>query len=157
MQINSANYVSGVLTIHLNSKSMFKEFQKFIARGNVIDLAVGIIIGGAFGKITSSLVSDIIMPPVGMLLAGVDFAQLSILIGEGKEGPVTINYGVFLQTVIDFLIIAFAIFMFVKFINKIREAAIKKEEEIKAEDPTPSNEEKLLTEIRDILKVNNSK
>lgn len=136
---------------------MFKEFQKFIARGNVIDLAVGIIIGGAFGKITSSLVSDIIMPPVGMLLAGVDFAQLSILIGEGKEGPVTINYGVFLQTVIDFLIIAFAIFMFVKFINKIREAAIKKEEEIKAEDPTPSNEEKLLTEIRDILKVNNSK
>lgn len=135
---------------------MLKEFQKFIARGNVIDLAIGIIIGGAFGKITSSLVSDIIMPPVGMLLAGVDFSQLTILIGEGKEGPVTVNYGLFLQTIIDFLIIAFAIFMFVKFINEIREAAIKKEEEIKAEDPTPSNEEKLLTEIRDILKSNNA-
>lgn len=135
---------------------MLKEFQKFIARGNMIDLAVGIVIGGAFGKITSSLVSDIIMPPIGMLLAGVDFSQLSILIGEGREGPVTLNYGVFLQTLIDFLIIAFAIFMLVKFINKIREAVIKKDEEIKAEDAIPSNEEKLLTEIRDILKNNNS-
>ena len=117
-------------------------------RGNVVDMAVGIIIGGAFGKIVSSMVSDVIMPPIGMLMGGVDFSDLAIALGEG-EGAASINYGVFVNTVLDFLIVAFAIFMLIKGINSLK----RKEEEKPAEPPKPSAEEVLLTEIRDALKA----
>lgn len=128
---------------------MFKEFKEFAVKGNVIDLAVGIIIGGAFGKIVSSFVSDIIMPPIGVMLGGVDFSNLAITLKKGTEGidPVTLNYGMFLNSVIDFLIIAFAIFVVVKQINKFK----KKEEEKEEVIPTPE-EIVLLREIRDSLK-----
>lgn len=125
---------------------MLKEFKDFAMRGNVVDMAVGIIIGGAFGKIVSSLVSDVIMPPIGMLMGGVDFSDLAIALGEGEEAA-SINYGVFINTVLDFLIVAFAIFMVIKGMNKLK----KKEEEKPAEPPKPSAEETLLTEIRDLL------
>lgn len=121
-------------------------------RGNVIDLAVGIVIGGAFGKIVSSFVGDVLMPPIGVLLGGVNFSELSITIkkaivenGETINEAVTLNYGTFIQAVMDFVIIAFAIFMVVKTMNKLQ----KKEEEKSKETP---KQEKLLTEIRDILK-----
>ncbi|MCK9290975.1 MAG: large-conductance mechanosensitive channel protein MscL [Bacteroidales bacterium] len=135
----------------------FSEFKTFAMRGNVMDMAIGIIIGGAFGKIVSSLVSDVIMPPIGLLLGGVDFSNLNIVmkkaVMEGSEivaPAVTLNYGTFINTVIDFLIIAFAIFTAIRLINKL-----KKDEETIAEPapaPEPSAEEKLLTEIRDLLK-----
>jgi large conductance mechanosensitive channel len=130
--------------------SMIKEFKEFAMRGNVIDLAIGVIIGGAFGKIVSSLVGDVLMPPIGVLLGGVNFSDLSITIQEASEGveAVVIKYGAFIQTVIDFLIIAFVIFLVVKGMN----AAKKKEEAAPAAPPAPSNEEKLLAEIRDLLK-----
>jgi large conductance mechanosensitive channel len=125
---------------------MLKEFKEFAMRGNVVDMAVGIIIGAAFGKIVSSLVADIIMPPIGMIMGGVDFSSLAIALGEGEEAA-SINYGVFINTVLDFAIIAFAIFMVIKGIN-----SMKKQEEAKpAEPPKPSAEEVLLTEIRDLL------
>jgi len=129
---------------------MMKEFKQFAMRGNVMDMAIGIIIGAAFGKIVSSIVSDVIMPPIGMLLGGVDFSTLAITLKEGAEGvePVLIKYGVFLNTVIDFVIIAFAIFMVVKGINSMK----KKEEEKPAAPPAPSKEEVLLAEIRDELR-----
>ena len=125
---------------------MLKEFKDFAMRGNVVDMAVGIVIGGAFGKIVSSLVADVIMPPIGMIMGGVDFSELAIALGEG-EGAASINYGMFINTVLDFVIIAFAIFMVIKGINSMK----KKEEEQPAEPPKPSAEEKLLTEIRDLL------
>lgn len=125
---------------------MLNEFKAFAMRGNVVDMAVGIVIGGAFGKIVSSLVSDVIMPPIGMIMGGVDFSELAIALGEG-EGAASINYGMFINTVLDFIIIAFAIFMVIKGINSMK----KKEEEKPAEPPKPSAEEKLLTEIRDLL------
>ncbi len=125
---------------------MLNEFKAFAMRGNVVDMAVGIVIGGAFGKIVSSLVSDVIMPPIGMIMGGVDFSELAIALGEG-EGAASINYGMFINTVLDFVIIAFAIFMVIKGINSMK----KKEEEKPAEPPKPSAEEKLLTEIRDLL------
>lgn len=132
--------------------SIVKEFKEFAMRGNVIDLAIGIIIGGAFGKIVSSLVSDILMPPLGLLIGGVNFTDLKITIKQADllqmSPPVTINYGNFIQVVFDFLIIAFAIFMLVKAINRMK----KKEEVASAEPPKPSNEEVLLSEIRDLLK-----
>jgi large conductance mechanosensitive channel len=121
---------------------MIKEFKEFAMKGNVVDLAVGIIIGGAFGKIVSSLVSDVIMPAIGLLLGGVDFSDLKITIGQA-----TIKYGAFVQTIVDFTIIAFSIFLLVKAMN-----AVKKKEE-SAPPPAPSNEEKLLTEIRDALRA----
>ena len=129
---------------------MVKEFKEFAMRGNVMDMAIGIIIGAAFGKIVSSIVSDVIMPPIGMLLGGVDFSSLAITLKEGTEGvePVLLKYGVFFNTVIDFVIIAFAIFLVVKGINKMK----KKEEEKPAPPPEPSKEEVLLTEIRDALR-----
>ena len=138
--------------------SFFKEFKEFISRGNVVDLAVGVIIGGAFGKITSSLVEDIIMPPIGMLIAGIDFAKLKYIIrpqqldslGKVTREAVAINYGQFIQTVVNFLIIAFAVFLMVKGINMLRRK-VEHEAEEKKESPPPP-EEKLLTEIRDILK-----
>jgi len=129
---------------------MVKEFKEFAMRGNVMDMAIGIVIGAAFGKIVSSIVSDVIMPPIGILLGGVDFSSLAITLKEGTEGvePVLLKYGVFFNTVIDFVIIAFAIFLVVKGINNMK----KKEEEKPAPPPEPSKEEVLLTEIRDALK-----
>jgi len=129
---------------------MLQEFKAFAMRGNVVDMAVGIIIGGAFGKIVSSFVSDVIMPPIGVLLGGVDFSNLSIVIKEAAEEAeaVTLNYGTFLMTVLDFIIIAFAIFMVIKGMNSLK----KKEEEKPAPPPEPTKEETLLTEIRDLLK-----
>ena len=129
---------------------IMQEFKSFAMRGNVVDMAVGIIIGGAFGKIVSSFVADVIMPPIGLLLGGVDFSNLAITLKAGSEGvePVLLKYGVFINTVIDFLIIAFAIFMVVKGINSMK----KKEEEKPSAPPAPSKEEVLLAEIRDELR-----
>ncbi len=126
------------------------EFKEFAMKGNVMDMAVGIIIGGAFGKIVSSFVNDVLMPPLGVLLGGVDFKDLAYTVQEaaGDTPAVTLNYGNFIQTALDFLIIAFAIFMMVKAMNSMK----KKEEEAPAEPPKPSNEEALLSEIRDLLK-----
>jgi len=128
---------------------IISEFKQFAMRGNVVDLAVGVIIGGALGKIVSSLVSDIIMPPIGIILGGVNFSDLKIVLKPGAREavPVTLNYGSFLQSAVDFLIIALAIFVMIKGINAV---AKKKEEPAKpAEIP---NQEKLLMEIRDLLK-----
>lgn len=137
--------------------SIVKEFKEFAVRGNVVDMAVGIIIGAAFGKIVSSLVSDVFMPPIGWLIGGVDFSDLAITLPalmEGKE-PVLIAYGKFIQTILDFTIVAFAIFMVIKGINRL-----KRKEEPAAEtaaEPEPTKEELLLTEIRDLLKQQQQK
>jgi len=130
--------------------SIVKEFREFAVRGNVIDLAVGVIIGSAFGKIVTSLVGDIVMPPLGVILGGVNFTGLKLTLkeAEGTAVAVTLNYGTFLQTVVDFTIVAFAIFMMVKAINRLR----RKEEAAPATPPAPTKEELLLTEIRDVLK-----
>jgi len=130
--------------------SIVKEFKAFAMRGNVMDMAVGIIIGGTFGKIISSFVGDVLMPPIGLLLGGMDFSNLALTLKEGSESftPVTLNYGVFINTTIDFLIIAFAIFMVIKAMNSMK----KKEEATPAPPPTPTKEEVLLGEIRDLLK-----
>ena len=125
---------------------MLNEFKEFAMRGNVVDMAVGIVIGGAFGKIVSSFVNDVIMPPIGMLMGGVDFSNLAIALGEGEEAA-SINYGVFINTVLDFLIVAFAICMVIRDMNKMK----KQEEEKPAEPPKPSEEVVLLTEIRNSL------
>jgi large conductance mechanosensitive channel len=129
---------------------MMKEFKQFAMRGNVMDMAIGIIIGAAFGKIVSSLVGDVIMPPIGLLLGGVDFSNLSITLVNATENSeaVLLKYGIFINTIIDFLIIAFAIFIVVKAINSMK----KKEEEKPAAPPAPTKEEVLLTEIRDELR-----
>ena len=127
---------------------MIEEFKKFIARGNVLDLAVGVVIGSAFGKIVSSLVDNIIMPIVGLIIGGVDFSKLSIGIKDAK-----IEYGVFLQNVVDFLIVAFCIFVFVKAFNKLT----KKQEKNEEKKPEKSDEVKLLEEIRDCLKKEEKK
>ena len=129
---------------------MLAEFKAFAMKGNVVDLAVGIIIGGAFGKIVSSVVNDVIMPPIGLLIGGVNFSDLKIILkaAVGENPAVTINYGMFIQSLIDFLIIAFAIFIMVKALN----ATKKKEAVAPAAPPPPSNEEVVLREIRDILK-----
>ncbi|HBC78558.1 MAG TPA: large conductance mechanosensitive channel protein MscL [Bacteroidales bacterium] len=126
------------------------EFKKFAIKGNMIDMAVGIIIGAAFGKIVSSLVNDIIMPPIGLLLGGVNFADLKVVMKAATETvpAVTWNYGSFVQTAIDFLIIAFVVFMLIKAINSMK----KKEEEAPAAPPAPTKDQVLLTEIRDLLK-----
>lgn len=133
---------------------MMSEFKEFIAKGNVMDLAVGVIIGGAFGKIVSSLVEDVIMPPIGLLLGGVKFNDLKIVMQEavGEETPeVAIRYGTFLGQVINFLIIAFVIFMMVKFVNNMRKRLEKPKVEEEAAPAGPTQEE-LLVEIRDLLK-----
>ncbi|MBU0991947.1 MAG: large-conductance mechanosensitive channel protein MscL [Proteobacteria bacterium] len=129
---------------------MLKEFKEFAVKGNVIDMAVGIIIGAAFGKIVSSFVGDVIMPPIGVLLGGVDFTNLAFIIKEAAEGApaVVISYGKFIQTVVDFTIIAFAIFIAVKGINTFK----RKEEEAPKAPPAPPVQEVLLAEIRDLLK-----
>ncbi len=123
-------------------KEFNNEFKKFIMRGNIIDMAVGVIIGTAFGKIVTSLVNDILMPLIGTLLGGLDFTNLSIKINDA-----TIQYGLFIQNIIDFLIIAFSIFIFIKLISKLTHR-----EENKKEEPVKSDEVKLLEEIRDLLK-----
>jgi large conductance mechanosensitive channel len=127
-----------------------KEFKQFAMRGNVLDMAIGIIIGAAFGKIVSSLVSDVIMPPIGLLIGGMDFSNLSIVIKQATEGSdaVVLKYGVFINTVIDFLIVAFAIFLMIKGINTLK----KKEEEKPSGPPAPTKSELLLAEIRDELR-----
>ncbi len=132
--------------------AFFQEFKKFAMRGNVVDMAVGIIIGAAFGKIVSSLVSDIIMPPIGLLVGGIDFSNLSLVIKDAQEGvdAVTIKYGVFINTLIDFIIVAFAIFLLIKGLNSLK----KKEEAKPTSPPKPSDEVILLGEIRDLLKSN---
>lgn len=123
---------------------MWKEFKEFIGKGNVIDLAVAVVIGGAFGAIVSSLVNDILMPLVGVLLGGLDFTALSFQVGEA-----TIAYGNFIQATVNFVVIAFAIFFVMRSYNRLQ----KKEEEVPAAPPEPTVEERLLTEIRDILKA----
>ena len=126
-----------------------QEFKDFAVRGNAVDMAVGVIIGGAFGKIVSSIVDDIIMPPIGWLIGGVNFSDLKVTLpGVEQMKPATINYGNFIQTLIDFVIIAFCVFLLVKAINVLT----RKKKEEPAAPPAPSNEEKLLTEIRDLLK-----
>lgn len=130
---------------------MVTEFRDFAMRGNVVDLAVGVVIGGAFGKIVSSLVADVVMPLVGLLVGGVNFAHLALTLREavGDQPAVTLNYGKFIQAGVDFVIIAFAIFVVVKAINRVK----KKEEARPAAPPPPGAEEKLLAEIRDLLKA----
>lgn len=130
--------------------SMLKEFKEFAVKGNVVDLAVAVIIGGAFKTIVSSLVKDVITPVVGLAVGGVDFKNLVIVLKEaaGKSPAVTLNYGIFLQTVFDFVILAFCIFMMVRTINKLK----RKEEEAPAAPPEPPKQEVLLEEIRDLLK-----
>lgn len=131
---------------------MLKEFKKFALKGNVLDMAVGVIIGGAFGKIVTSLVNDIIMPIMGLLIGGINFTTLEYVISAKGEEPIVIKYGEFIQTTFDFVIIAFSIFVFIKAINSFK----KKEKETPPEAPQPSKEEILLMEIRDILKESNA-
>ena len=129
---------------------MVKEFKEFAMKGNMMDMAVGIIIGAAFGKIVSSVVADVLMPPLGLLLGGVNFASLKLTLKEavGDTAAVTLNYGAFLQTVVDFVIVAFAIFLMIRGINSMR----KKQEDAPAAPAPPPNQEVLLAEIRDLLK-----
>lgn len=129
--------------------SMLTEFKEFAMKGNVVDLAVGVIIGGAFGKIVSSFVEDVIMPPIGMILGGVDFKTLAFVLkaAEGKAAAVMLNYGKFIQTVVDFTIVVFVIFMAIKAMN-----ALKRKQEA-APPPGPTKQEVLLTEIRDALRA----
>jgi large conductance mechanosensitive channel len=141
---------------------MFKEFKEFAMKGNVVDMAVGIVIGAAFGTIVKSLVSDVLMPPIGLLLGGIDFSNFFVLLKEGaaaaapyaaladaqSAGAVTINYGVFINSIISFIIVAFALFVVIKGMNRMK----RKEEEKPAEPPKPAEEVVLLREIRDALK-----
>lgn len=135
--------------------SVLKELKSFMMRGNVVDMAVGVIVGGAFGKIVSSLVSDVIMPPIGYILGGMDFSNLKFVIKDAVDNvpAVTINYGTFIQTILDFVIIATAIFFAIKGMNSLQ----NKKEEAPAEPPAPTKEEVLLSEIRDLLKEQNKK
>ncbi len=139
-----------------NKMGLWKEFKEFAMRGSVIDLAIGVIIGSAFGKIVSSLVADVIMPPLGLLISGINFTDLKLVLKpsevvNGIQAPaVTMNYGNFLQVTFDFLIVAFVIFLLIKGINNLMRK--KEEKPIPPAEPQPSKEEILLTEIRDILK-----
>jgi large conductance mechanosensitive channel len=130
--------------------SMMQEFKTFAVKGNMIDMAVGIIIGAAFGKIVASLVNDVIMPPIGLLLGGVKFTELKIVLKQavGEQAAVTVNYGTFIQVAVDFLIIALVIFIMVKAINRMK----RKEEAAPAAPAAPTKQEVLLGEIRDLLK-----
>jgi large conductance mechanosensitive channel len=137
---------------------MLKEFKSFISKGNVVEMAVGLIMALYFGAIVKSLVDHIIMPPIGLLLGNVDFSNLKVVLveatmnGDTAVPEVAISYGVFINTIITFLIVSFCIFLVVKGYNKMKESMEKKEEEAPAEPPAPSKEEVLLTEIRDLLK-----
>lgn len=135
---------------------MLQEFKKFALRGNVVDLAVGVVVGGAFGKIVTSLVNDLIMPILGLILGRIDLTSLKLVLRPASEGTaeLAVTYGSFLQNTLDFLIISFSIFMVIRVLNNLK----KKEEEVPAAPPAPpqpSNEEKLLSEIRDLLKQQN--
>ena len=135
--------------------SLLSEFKAFAVKGNVVDMAVGIIIGAAFGKIVSSFVGDVIMPPIGLLIGGVDFTDLAITLkaAEGDIPAVVLSYGKFIQTVLDFVIVAFAIFMGIKVLNRL-----KREEAAAPEaPPAPTRDQELLTEIRDLLKAQRDK
>ncbi len=141
--------------------SIIQEFKEFAVKGNVIDMAVGVIIGGAFGKIVTSLVADVVMPPIGLLLGGMDFTSFSLVLKEaaGKDPAVAIQYGKFIQVSVDFLIVAMVIFIAVKGINRLKrkeEAKEEVKEEAKEAAAPPSNEEVLLAEIRDLLKAQKS-
>ncbi len=129
--------------------SFIKEFKEFAMRGNVVDMAVGIIIGAAFGKIVSAMVDGVLMPPIGLLIGGVDFSQLTIVLKDAAEGSeaVTLKYGMFIQSVVDFTIIAFAIFLAIKGLNTLK----RNEEQKPQEKPVPTQEVVLLKEIRDLL------
>lgn len=142
------------------AKGFINEFKEFAMRGNVIDLAVGVIIGGAFNKIVSSLVNDVIMPPIGVLTGGVNFTDLAIVLKPAENGAdaVLLKYGSFIQNIVDFIIIALSIFIFIKVISKLKEKRETREEEIAIELEEVeelSKEQELLTEIRDLLKGNN--
>ncbi len=130
-------------------KRIIEEFKDFAVKGNAIELAVGVVIGGAFGKIVTSLVEDIIMPLVGLLIGGIDFTNLKFTMNFSDKTAVSIKYGNFIQAAVNFLIISFSIFLFIKLINKFN-----KKEEVVKEEPKISNEEILLSEIRDLLKEN---
>ncbi len=135
--------------------SIIQEFKTFAVKGNVVDMAVGIVIGAAFGKIVTSFVNDVIMPPIGLLIGGVNFSDLAITLkaAEGEAAAVVLSYGKFVQTLVDFVIVAFALFILIKGINKLRAMSERKEEESAAAAPTViPPQEQLLTEIRDILK-----
>jgi large conductance mechanosensitive channel len=135
--------------------SFLNEFKAFAVKGNVVDMAVGIIIGAAFGKIVSSFVGDVVMPPIGLLIGGVDFSDLAITLkaAEGDVAAVVLSYGKFIQTLLDFVIVAFAIFLGIKAINRLK----REEEAAPAAPPAPSAEEQLLSEIRDLLKAQQNK
>ncbi|NFV13135.1 large-conductance mechanosensitive channel protein MscL [Clostridium sp. FAM 1755] len=132
-------------------KKIIEEFKDFAVKGNAMELAVGVVIGGAFGKIVTSLVEDIIMPLVGLLIGGIDFTNLKFTMNFSEKTAVSIKYGNFIQSAVNFLIISFSIFLFIKLINKF-----KKKEDVAKEEPKISNEEVLLAEIRDLLKENKS-
>ena len=150
----------------MGKSKFFKEFKDFAVKGNAIDMAVGVIIGGAFGKIVSSVVADVIMPPIGLLVGGVNFTDLKLVMKDAvaevkdeagnvitaAQDAVTLNYGNFLQVTFDFLIIAFSIFLMIKLITRLTEKKKAEEEATPAPPPAPSKEELLLTEIRDLLK-----
>ena len=147
-------------------KKMFEEFKKFIMRGNVLDMAVGVIVAGAFGKITTSLVNDIFMPFISWIFGTRDMTALNVIVrpeivndaGEVTQAAITLGFGTFVATIIDFILIAFVVFMVVKIMNTAKDKLAKKEEEAPAEEPAPpapSAEEVLLTEIRDLLKEKN--
>jgi large conductance mechanosensitive channel len=133
---------------------MLKEFKEFIMRGNVMELAIAFVIGMAFAKIVTSLVDDILMPPIGMLLGGIDFTSFVIILKQGTDevAPVTINYGIFIQILIEFLIIALAIFFIIKGLNRLKRKRVDEAEV--TTPPAPTAEEQLLSEIRDLLKIN---
>lgn len=135
--------------------SMMKEFKEFAMRGNVIDMAVGIVLGTAFGAIVSSFVSDVLMPPIGLLVGGVDFSELAFVLKEAttEAEAVTISYGLFIQAVADFVIIAFAIFMVIRGMNRLSRKQEDAAPEAVPGPPTPTTQEKLLTEIRDLLRT----
>lgn len=135
--------------------SILQEFKTFAVKGNMIDMAVGIIIGAAFGKIVSSLVGDVIMPPLGIIIGGVDFSDLAVTLkaAEGEAPAVLLAYGKFIQTIIDFVIIAFAIFMGIKVINRLK----REEEAAPAAPPAPTKDQELLSEIRDLLRTQQNK
>ncbi len=135
--------------------SLMSEFKTFAIKGNMIDMAVGIVIGAAFGKIVSSLVDNVIMPPIGLLIGGVDFSNLKLILKDATATTeaVSLNYGLFLQTLVDFTIIAFSIFMVVKTLNRLKASLEKKQEQQAAAPAIPSAEVQLLTEIRDLLQT----
>ena len=145
----------------MGKSSFLQDFKAFSMRGNVIDMAVGVIIGGAFGKIVSSIVADVIMPPIGLLVGGVNFTDLKLqlkpaeVVDGVEKAAVTLNYGNFLQVTFDFIIIAFSIFLFIKLLAKLNHK--KEEAPAPAAPPAPSKEEVLLTEIRDLLKEQGGK